>query len=189
MPARFAGVFVATLCLLLLSPFDAGAVKYLDSQFHAAKGVETCFDLDDLFRFQINFGPGGMEATLDSEADLVEFFVKLYGCPLLHDPRLPYSRQGGSQHYFLVSINNRGSNGSFRTLLTLLKFEAPVPVYLSNTPVLYRSLAAARSSKQFRDMVRTEGRDQVFVEGLDYRTKTYLGLFDADGQAVPLDRK
>lgn len=189
MVLRSAAVFLVALGFWFLCPGPAGAVRYLDRQFQAAKGKETCFDLDDLFRYQVDFGANGMQATLGNEADLVDFFVKLYGCPLLRDSRLAYSRHGADRHFFLVSVNNRSADGTFRTLPDLLEFQGSLPVYLSNTPILYPSLRAARASRQFQDLLRRYGQDQVFIEGLDAARGAYLGLFDASGRPVPQDHR
>ncbi len=186
MPRRILSALCATLGLALLLAPNVGAVRYLDNSARIERGEETCFDLDDLRRFNIQFESQGMLAELANEADLVEYFVKLYGCTLLHNRWLRYGRQGAVTSFYLISVNNLRQDGTFRTLPDLLKITGQAPVYLSNPPQLFPSLALARASENFRRLARSTPPDQLFFEGLDYLHLRYLGLFDETGGPIRL---
>jgi len=176
----------ALIVFLLVMP--AGAVRYIDTGDTNNLGIETCFSLDDLERFDIQLNPGGtwVELTFESEQELVEGMGKLYGCDILKNPRLKYSRRGlhGWDRMFMISTNNQLGDGSYRTLLSMLEQSDPRPVYFRLRPVVFPSLEALLKSDHLKSLRQDYSPDKLFVEVFDFSSRTYLGLLDLQGQLL-----
>lgn len=179
---------VLTVLILVLLAMPAGAVRYIDTGDTNNLGIETCFSLDDLERFDIMLNPGGtwVELTFETEQDLVEGMGKLYGCDILKDSRLKYSRRGlgGWDRMFMISANNRQGDGSYRTLLSMLEQSDPRPVYFRTRPVVFPSLESLLRSDALKKLQRDYSPNKLFVEVFDFSSRIYLGLLDLQGRLL-----
>lgn len=187
MPSFFRPL-IFLLVLSLLSTAPALAVRYVDAGDTNNLEAPACFSLDDLERFQIERNESGVwvEMTFLAERDLLEGMGKLYGCEIIKNPRLKYSRHGlrDWDRMYLVSLRNRQRDGTFRTLLSMLDRNVTEAVYFKLRPVIFPSMELLQVSDYVSNLQREYGPNELFIEVFDYSARSYLGLFDLSGRLL-----